>query len=280
MAKIEIKPTAFKPGITSVWVNIENVTEAQLKEIKQILNSEIKSEKNVSDAFSNAFVAAVLLCKKANPSDVWQHIIYRTALEIGFSDQQWKRISGFALERALIAIYNPRLAKFKLRMKLLPKTDAHNFLEGLGALNEIKKDKIDAVIEQETKKGWIIKCGLHVKSSLAERIQDDVPASLALMKRKILSVVLTMDSKSFPPPHGDGINHGELGGRNWQDGDNKYRIKRQYIEDNGQFDALFSFNTRTPPSAGKTKSGKKIYTLGLHEGQPDKFVQFLISNIK
>jgi hypothetical protein len=280
MARIEIKPTAFKPGAVSAWVEIECVTDAELAQMKACLRAEIESGKDVSDAFAHAFVTAATLCKKANPSDVWQHIIYRTALEIGYSDQQWKRISGFALERALVAIYNPRLAEFGLRMRMLGKVEAHEIFQALGAKGEIKKDKIDAVIEKESKGKWILRAGLHVKSSLAERIQDDVPASLALMKRKILSIVLTMDSKSFPPPHGNGVNHGELGGRNFQEGDQKYRIKRQYVEDDGQFDALFSFNLRTPPSGSKTASGKKIYTLGLFEKQPDQFIQFLISKIK
>jgi hypothetical protein len=280
MAKIEIKPTAFKPGAKSVWVELDCISDTELKEMKQMLRDELSSGKDVSDAFAHAFVSAISHCKKANPSDVWQHIVYRTALEIGFSDQQWKRISGFALERALTAIYNPRLEPLGLRMKVLSKVEAHSILASLGVRGEIKKDKIDAIIEKESKGRWQIKAGLHVKASLAERIQDDVPASLALMDRRILSIVLTMDSKSFPPPHGDGVNHGELGGRNWSEGDQKYRIKRQYIEEDGQFDALFSFNLRTPPSGAKTPSGKKIYTLGLYDKQPDQFVQFLAQKIK
>ena len=82
-----------------------------------------------------------------------------------------------------------------------------------------------------------------------------------------------MDSKSFPPPHGDGVNHGELGGRNARV--EKERPKRAYIEEDGQFDALFSFNLRTPPSTSSTRSGKRIFTLGLADKQPDALVRYL-----
>ena len=60
---------------------------------------------------------------------------------------------------------------------------------------------------------WRIFGVVHGKTSLAERIKDDAPASRVIMKKGFLSVAATLDSKSFPPPHGDGVNHGELGGR-------------------------------------------------------------------
>lgn len=280
MAKIEVKPTGFKPGTDSVIVDIENVTDAQVKKITKNLKDLIKSEKQVSDAFSKAFCFAVNLCPKANPSDIWQHLIYRSVLDLGMSDQQWKRISGFALERAFSEIYNPVLKKRGLRIRPLPKNEAHSILQKLGFKGEIKKDKIDCIIESLINNEWKMIAGLHVKASLAERIQDDVPASLALMSKNLLSIVLTLDSKSYPPPHGDGVNYGELGGRSWASTASKARIKRQYIEEDGQFDALFSFNLRTPPSSKKTPSGKKIYTLSFGEKQPDKFVEFLLEHLK
>ena len=121
---------------------------------------------------------------------------------------------------------------------------------------------------------WRVFGAVHAKSSLAERIQDDVPASLAFMKAGLVSVVMTMDSKSFPPPHGDGVNHGELGGR--LPGTKKERPKRDYIEVDGQFDALFSFNLRTPESPVITPSGRRIFTLPLAGvAQPDAFVSFV-----
>ncbi len=84
-----------------------------------------------------------------------------------------------------------------------------------------------------------------------------------------------MDSKSFPPPHGNGENHGELGGR---DGETEGRQKRDYVEVHGQFDALFSYNLRTPPSPVQTPSGKRNFTRSLSESQPDDFVRFFVEN--
>lgn len=279
MAIITVKPSGFKPGVEPVNIEIENISDAEVNKIRAELKNLISSEKQISDAFSKSFYFAVQLCPLANPSDLWQHVIYRGVLDLGLSDQQWKRISGFALERAFSFIYNPRLQVHGLRLRCLPKSEAHDLFHKLGFRGEIKKDKVDCIIEREIKGEWAMIAGLHVKSSLAERIQDDVPASLALMSKNILSIVITLDSKSFPPPHGDGVNYGELGGRNWDDQD-KSRIKRQYIEEDGQFDALFSYNLRTPPSKKITHSGKKIYTLSMGEKQPDLFVSFVLGKLK
>lgn len=93
------------------------------------------------------------------------------------------------------------------------------------------------------------------------------------MNAGLVSVALTLDAKSYPPPHGDCVNYGELGGRS--PGLGKARQKRDYVESAGQFDGLFSFNLRTPPSGGDTPSGKRIYALSLNEAQPDQLVRFL-----
>ena len=70
------------------------------------------------------------------------------------------------------------------------------------------------------------------------------------------------------------MNYGELGGRSV--GVAKERLKRSYVEDQGQFDGLFSFNLRTPPSPPETPSRKRIYAMSLSERQPDKLVRFLV----
>ncbi len=58
------------------------------------------------------------------------------------------------------------------------------------------------------------------------------------------------------------------------------RLKRGYIETAGQFDALFSFNSRTPPSPANTLSGKRIYTMSLHDKQPDAMVKTIVNHWK
>jgi BsaWI restriction endonuclease type 2 len=214
-------------------------------------------------------------CPAANPSDLWQHIVYRHLLEIGCSDQRWKRVSGFALERAFVSLYQPRLLPHRIRMHIINGSEGNRLLTALG-ITDTRSTKVDLFIEGQGERGWLVFGAAHVKSSIAERIQDDVPASRAFMERGLLSVALTMDAKSYPPPHGNCINYGELGGRSL--GIEKERIKRNYIEVNGQFDGLFSFNLRTPPSPATTRSGKRIYTMSLHEDQPDQLVQLLLAH--
>ncbi len=154
---------------------------------------------------------------------------------------------------------------------------ANLILERLG-IKDIKSTKVDLFIEGKHDSKWFV-CGcVHVKSSIAERIQDDVPASLAFKAAGLLSILITMDTKSYPPPHGSGINYGELGGRSMSV--KKERLKRVYVEIAGQFDGLFSFNSRTPPSTEETVSGKRIHTLSMHDQQPDQIVQMIVSHWK
>ncbi len=105
VARIEVKSSQH--GISSVWIEIENVTDRQCQKIYATLDSLLSTERQVSDAVAKAFQLAIELCPGANPSDLWHHLIYRHLLDRGFSDQRWKRVSGFALERALVNIYAP-----------------------------------------------------------------------------------------------------------------------------------------------------------------------------
>ena len=269
MATIECK--SAQPNIPSVWVEVKGITDDEVTTIRNVLDRLLESDAQVSTAVAQALVAASRICPRANPSDLWQHVIYRHLLNMGWNDNRWKRVSGFALERALVAIYEPRLAPYGLRMQMLPAHEANRFLATLDA--DIKATKVDLFLEGETADGWRIFGAAHVKASIAERIQDDVPASQAFMVAGLVSIALTLDAKSFPPPHGDCVNYGELGGRSR--GVEKDRLKRNYVEVNGQFDGLFSFNLRTPESPPRTPSGKRIYTLSLSEDQPDKLVRFL-----
>ena len=269
MATIECK--SAQPNIPSVWVKLEGITNDEVFTIRNTLDRLIESEAQVSTAVAKALVVASRVSPSANPSDLWQHVIYRHLLDMGWNDNRWKRVSGFALERALVAIYEPRLAPYGLRMRVLPAREANRFLATLNA--DIKATKVDLFLEGETAGSFKIFGAAHVKASIAERIQDDVPASQAFMTAGLISIALTMDAKSYPPPHGNCVNYGELGGRSR--GVDKDRLKRNYVEVNGQFDGLFSFNLRTPESSARTPSGKRIYTLSLSEDQPDKLVRFL-----
>ena len=174
--------------------------------LRNVLDRLLESDVQVSTAVAQALVAASRICQRANPSDLWQHVIYRHLLNMGWNDNRWKRVSGFALERALVAIYEPRLVPYGLRMQMLPAHEANRFLATLDA--DIKATKVDLFLERETADGWRIFGAAHVKASIAERIQDDVPASQAFMDAGLVSIALTLDAKSFPPPHGDCVNYG------------------------------------------------------------------------
>jgi hypothetical protein len=87
-----------------------------------------------------------------------------------------------------------------------------------------------------------------------------------MMRKGYWSPLWTLDVKSFPPPHGDLVNRGELGSPS------SPSEKRKYVESHGDFDNCYSANSRTVPSGGPTSSGKLIYTLDLR-GQPDQFAE-------
>lgn len=255
-------------------MEIEEITDVQVAEARKRLDELLENEEQISDAVAKAYVELTTNCPKTNPSDLWQHVIYRHLLESGWSDQRWKRVSGFALERVFVSLYQPRLLPSQIRMRILNKNEANKLIEKLG-IKDVQASKVDLFIEGQKGTEWFVFGAAHVKSSIAERIQDDVPASLAFMEKGFLSIAITMDMKSYPPPHGNCINYGELGGRSMAADKDKVRVKRNYIEVTGQFDAMFSYNRRTPPSPVETSSGKRIFTMSLHDQQPDALVQLL-----
>jgi BsaWI restriction endonuclease type 2 len=273
MARIECRSS--QPGVPSRWVDVDHITDKQVARARARLDTLVAEKQQISTAVALAFLEAATACPEANPSDLWQHVIYRHLLERGWNDQRWKRVSGFALERAFVTLYAPRLLQRGIRMRILPALEANTLMSKLG-VTDTRATKVDLFLEGRSKGGWRIFGVAHVKSSIAERIQDDVPASRAFMERGFLSIALTMDAKSYPPPHGNCVNYGELGGRSL--GIEKERLKRNYIEVAGQFDGLFSFNLRTPPSETTTPSGKRIHTMSLHDQPPDQLVRFLAAH--
>lgn len=262
-----------------VEVEVEHVSDTEYIKIKQHFIG-LLTEKQAYDAIANAFVFAVKVCPKANPSDVWQHIIYRTFIETGRNEQSWKRASGQGFEWALAKIYNPILAKYNIRLVVLGKNNAMKALKEMNLEKIIEPSKMDIAVEGNCttgKEDWKIFGVIHAKTSIAERIKDDAPASREIMQKGFLSAAVTLDSKSFPPPHGDGINHGELGGRTIASGLKPGQPKRNYFEKDGDFTNGYSYNLRTPESPAETPSGSRIKTLPLTGHQPDVFVNDLVS---
>lgn len=249
----------------NVVVNVENISDKNYGRIRDKLIELLKSKKPY-EAIADAYVYAIELCSKANPSDIWQHIIYRTYIEEGNNEQSWKRASGQGFEVAFAKIYNPRFAVYGIRLIVLSKNTAIKALKEMGLNGKIEPSKMDIAIEGNCDlqgNEWRIFGVIHGKTSLAERIKDDAPASRIIMEKGFVSVAATLDSKSFPPPHGDGVNHGELGGRTITSGIKENQPKRNYFEKDGDFTNGYSYNLRTPPSPKITPSGSRIKTLSI-----------------
>ena len=98
----------MKKGIPSVWIKIEGITDKDYNKARLAFKCLINSEKQISDAVSKFFQLLVKTFPSANPSDLWQHVVYRQFLHFGNREQQWKRISGYALERVFTETYCPR----------------------------------------------------------------------------------------------------------------------------------------------------------------------------
>ncbi len=270
-------------NLGTYMVELQNTTEEDYAAIEQYFTPMINSSSVKSrDAIADAFQFAVRRCPYENPSDLWHHVIYRIYLrkKVGTNpEQSWVRTSGEAFELILAQKYNPFLAREGIKITpLTSKQQRRDALIRMELTNLIGSSKIDLTIEKigEGKgilqDGYGIVGGIHAKVSLAERVSDDIPASRIMMTNGFLSILSTMDVKSFPPPRGDLVNRGELGSPNTPSD------KRRYIEDHGDFSACFSYNFRTLPSLQNTKSGRRIY-LANFTNIPDNFVQFLVERI-
>jgi hypothetical protein len=258
-------------NIDSVNVEIEGISDIDYQDIINVFKDYLAS-RSQSDAVAEAYLYALLKCPDANPADLWWHVIYRSYLAL-YSDQSWKRTAGFALERAFVSFYTPFLAEYGIRISCLSGKRASEVMTEMGIADRVGRSKLDVALEGICDDGaYRVFGGVHVKSSVAERIQDDVPASLAMMAAGYWSGFFTLDAKAFPPPHGDGVVRGELGLRSNPEG----ALKRNYFEREGQFDNCYSYNLRTLPSVGETLSGKKIYVLSFSTPKPDQFMQDVI----
>lgn len=233
---------ALETKITSIYRRLNNGTGGKNRQaIFEALNLAI-----------NAF-------PDVNPSDLYHHVVYRLYLREYTktqADRSWVRAGGEALELFLQAHYNNVLKGTGVQLQwLYNNTLKEAALVEMGISSEVGGSKLDiALYGLDTQGIPRVFGGIHVKASLAERVSDDVPCSVIMMNKGLVSYLLTLDAKSFPPPNGDLVNRGELGTLN------SPSDKRAYIESHGSFDACFSYNLRTVPSGVTTTSGKRIYT--------------------
>lgn len=209
------------------------------------------------DAIFQALNKAITTFPNVNPSDLYHHVVYRIYLREYTrtqADRSWVRAGGEAFELFLKAHYSALLNPHDIHVTWLS-NDQHKMsaLNEMGIQAEVGGSKLDLALYGKRGGKYVIFGGIHAKASLAERVSDDVPCSLAMMRKGLASYLVTLDAKSFPPPTGDLINRGELGSlENPSD-------KRAYIEAHGSFDACFSYNLRTVASGAKTSSGHRIH---------------------
>jgi transcriptional regulator with XRE-family HTH domain len=229
--------------------------ESEISTIYKSLNDG-RGGKN-REAILLALSTAIERFPNVNPSDLYHHIVYRLYLRDYTktqADRSWVRAGGEAFELFLEKHYNQILNPVGIYVKWLY-NDAlkASALEEMGIDGEVGGSKLDIALYGEIAGRPVIFGGIHAKLSLAERVSDDVPCSVAMMQRGLASYLVTLDAKSFPPPNGDLVNRGELGTLgNPSD-------KRNYIEIHGSFTACFSYNLRTTPSGEMTFSGRRIY---------------------
>lgn len=258
----------------AVAIDLPGVSQAAFDAVGSYFDQVLRRpEVKNRDAIRDAFLTVLRASPTANASDLWHHVVYRQYCEIFARhraqnpNQSWVRASGEALELALEEWYTPILRPHGIRIEVLigrPKKIAA--LTAMGIQDVVGSDKLDVALYL----GNDIFGGVHVKASLAERVSDDVPCSRAMMQRGYFSPLWTLDVKSFPPPTGDLINRGELGTLAAPS------VKRGYVEVHGDFDNLYTANTRSAPSPATTASGRRVIAINLGQ-QPDLFAQEVVA---
>ncbi len=266
----------------AVVIDLPSFGEKTYKAVRTLITAELQRPKIKNrDVIADAFLYVLRRSPGANASDLWHHVVYRLYCELlathrhQDAKQSWVRASGDALEMTVGRLYAPVLELHRVRITaLIGRDQKQAALEAMGLTAKVGGSKLDVGLYLEVGAGGHrIFGGVHVKASLAERISDDVPASRAMMTNGYFSPLWTLDVKSFPPPHGNLINKGELGTPEAPSD------KRKYIEEHGDFDNCYSANSRTVPSRGVTSSSKRIYTLNLLN-QPDQFAQDVIARAR
>jgi len=265
-------------------VELPALSESDYEAARATITQELarpEGEVKNRDAICSAFLTLVRRAPNENPSDLWHQVVYRLYCEIlpktrqQDPKQSWVRASGDALELFLEQWYGPILQPHGISIiALIGRAKKRDTLTRFGIGDKVGDSKLDVCLAKIiTDDAQIPFGGVHVKASLAERISDDIPCSRALQRKGFLSPLWTLDIKSFPPPHGDLVNRGELGS---PDAPSE---KRKYVEIHGDFDNCYTANTRSIASGPKTRSAKRIIVLNL-ANQPDRFAQDVIAAAK
>ena len=254
---------------------------SQFNRVLDTLKNGLASSSSRSDAVAGAFLQSVQIWPDANPSDLWTFIINRAYCDRANHpaanarlnlEQSWKRTSGWALERVLVAHYHSLLIRNGLVIKTSSKSEKTRLL---GDITDprIVPDKADVLISYDYGGTERLLGVVHVKASIAERRTDDVPMSQALIDAGYLSVFWTLDSKSFPAERP--ANRGEFG----DSSNEQMSDKRRDFEEHGHFSACFSYNSNTIPTPENDNAASRIFVCDFRNPN-DRFVQFLVGALR
>jgi hypothetical protein len=106
-------------------VTLAGITEKQYGEISDYLGAQLERPSQAYIGVSNAMQMALDLCPKANPADLWVHLIYHQFRNrFKKSDQSWKRVGGQAWEQTIMSIYNRRLSGAGISIRFAKRADA------------------------------------------------------------------------------------------------------------------------------------------------------------
>jgi transcriptional regulator with XRE-family HTH domain len=236
----------------------------------------------MSSAIAESFLSLVRGSVILNPSDVWRYIVgpafcdprnHPASSARKNLEQSFKRTSGWAFERILVAHYNPFLEEHGV---ILTKENVDELLDGMKLTGRVHRDKVDLFIAARAGSALKPLGVVHLKSSIAERRTDDVSASQLVMNGGFISLFVTLDGKDAPSTNP--VNKGEYGKpliydprkKAWKGSD-----KRKDVELRGFFSAVFSFNRRTQESPEKTESGCRIMRVDFSNPN-DAFSRFIL----
>jgi len=261
--------------------DFDSVIKTMRDGLARLDSPEDKEETIKSRAVEDAFMKAITLWPKANPSDLWWFIIYRAYCDpynhpgkfarMNFTES-WKRTGGWALERILVRHYSGFLKQKGIHLFIADAPAKQRLIKSLTVAGQIVPDKVDVVLTGDTPDGEKMFGVVHVKASFAERRTDDVPMSEILTKEGYTSPLWTMDCKSTPSAHP--VNRGELGKNA-----GKLSEKRSDIEHGGKFTGCFSYNTNTLPTIGDLPAEQRIHVCNF-QNPDDEFSKFIIARWK
>ena len=246
---------------------LTNATIEQLDQVLTVLRNGLAGAGDTagqSNAVASAFLHAVRLWPKANPSNLWYFLIYRAYLDpynhpaanarLDFG-QSWKRTGGWALERVAVSHYNAELTKHGIRIVILDSARKAALVKSLAIKDRVEADKIDVVLLGTDAGHEHVFGVVNVKASFAERRTDDVPMSQVLINNGYFSPLWTFDCKATPSAIP--VNKGELGVARSQHVDSR-SAKRKDIEVEGFFSGCFSYNTNTIQTPAKQDAVERV----------------------